>query len=207
MTTIFQNLINQCDHIDSLEDTTIFSISGTTSQAMELLEEIENILETINYSITYIEDDSEGLFEEDHQAYTVSTNLPSIKLHQLITSDEQPTKEKNMRNTELSKSQKLAGNIASNVAKEPLPFLLSLDARLDDFEGIPMFSCHSNDKFIAIKCEEEGEFIVAVHDEKSGMEIALGFSEKLSTLTYLMYEDLLAEKNSGSNELDLNDVA
>ena len=94
MTTIFQNLINQCDHIDSLEDTTIFSISGTTSQAMELLEEIENILETINYSITYIEDDSEGLFEEDHQAYTVSTNLPSIKLHQLITSDEQPTKEK-----------------------------------------------------------------------------------------------------------------
>lgn len=112
-----------------------------------------------------------------------------------------------MHNTELSKSQKLAGNIASNVAKEPLPFLLSLDARLDDFEGMPMFSCHSNDKFIAIKCEEEGEFIVAVHDEKGGMEIALGFSEKLSTLTYLMYEDLLAEKNSGSNELGLNDAA
>lgn len=207
MTTNLQEIINQCDDISLMEDATILSISGAKSQVLTQLGEIKNTLESINCLITHIEDDSTGYEEQDYAAYSIYTDLPLIKFNQLVTSSKQPHKEKNMHNTELSKSQKLAGYIASNVAKEPLDFLLEQNARLDNFEGGPMFSYHTDDKFIVIKCEEEGDFIVAVYDKEDSMEIALGFSEKLSILTYLMYEDLLAEENSGSNKLDLNDAA
>jgi hypothetical protein len=110
----------------------------------------------------------------------------------LATPTQHPFKETQMHNTKLNQSQRNAGYIAQSVAKEPLAFLLEQDARLDDYEGGPMFSYHKNDEFISIKCEEDGSFIVAVFTNESGMEIALGFSERFSSLTYLMYEDLLS---------------
>lgn len=197
MTTNFQKLINQCDDIDSMDDATIFSISGTKLQVLAQLTELENILDFVNCSITYIEDDSTG-FEDDYEAYSVSTNLTFTIFNQLAT----PLKETQMHNKKLNQSQRNAGYIAQNVAKEPLDFLSEQNARLCDFEGGPMISYHKNEEFISIKCDDDGSFIVAVSTNEGGMEIALGFSEKFSSLTYLMYEDLLSESDSLNSGFD-----
>jgi hypothetical protein len=83
MTTTFQKIIEQCDDIDLMDDATIFSISGTKSEALAQLLEIENILELINCFVTYIKDDSTGYYDEEFEAYSVTTNLPMLKFYEL----------------------------------------------------------------------------------------------------------------------------
>ncbi|NQZ88498.1 MAG: hypothetical protein HRT54_13075 [Colwellia sp.] len=82
MTTNLKKIISLSDDIDLLDDATIFSISGKKSQALAQLKEIENTLELVKCSITYIEDDS-ARWEEDNVSYSIHTNLPLIKFNQL----------------------------------------------------------------------------------------------------------------------------
>lgn len=201
MTINFQEMINQCDDIDLMDDATIFSISGTKSQASAQLLEIENTLELVNCSITHIEDDSTG-FEEDFVAYSVFTNLTMMKFHALVMFHE----EKNQPKNKLNRCEKLATRTVAELIRNPLSYLLKQGFSLDDFQGEPIINYNIKDKSVVINCEEEGFFIVAVSDE-NGTETSTGFSEKLSIVTYMMYEDLLLEKNPSSYKVNLNAAA
>ena len=89
-----------------------------------------------------------------------------------------------------SKSAKnLATKIMEKLIGKPLPYLLNKKAHLHDCDGEPQFRFMYKKKLIAINCDEEGYCMVGVIDE-SGVETAKGFSEKLSILMYMMYEDI-----------------
>tara|TARA_R110001583_G_scaffold187646_1_gene349069 strand:- start:1433 stop:1765 length:333 start_codon:yes stop_codon:yes gene_type:complete len=99
-----------------------------------------------------------------------------------------------MSNNKLNQREKTANSIVKKLTKNPLAFLLKQDAILNEFGGEPILSYTKKGNFIAIKCVDESRFIVAVSDKngKTGgddIEIAIGFSEQLSTLMHLMYED------------------
>ena len=205
MTSNIQKIISQCDDIDSMPDATIFSISGTKPQALAQLAELENTLDLVNCSITYIEDDSTG-FEEDYAAYSVSTNLSMMKFNQLITTPNHISKEATISKSKLNQNEKLAASIVKKLIENPFSYLSKQNISLDDFNDEPMISYHIKDKFVVIHSDEEGFFIVAVSDE-NGKKIVTGFSEKLSILTYMMYEDLLLEKSSSDDKIKLNDAA
>jgi hypothetical protein len=187
MTTNFNKIISQCDEIDLLDDATIFSISGTKSQALAQQKEIENTLKVVNCSITYIEDDSTG-FEEDSASYSIHTNLPLIEFNQLSSSPELFNKEKIMRNIKLSQSQILANETVEAIIEDPLAYLIEQDAILDTFKGKKIITYHREEKHLSITCDEEGNFMVGVNDKKD-MLVATGFSEKLSIITDILYEE------------------
>jgi len=89
-----------------------------------------------------------------------------------------------------SKSAKnLATKIMEKLINEPFPYLLKKEASLYDISNEPQFRFMHKDKLIAINCNEEGHCMVGVID-KDNVETAKGFSEKLSILMYMMYEDL-----------------
>jgi hypothetical protein len=90
----------------------------------------------------------------------------------------------------MSKStKKLATKIMKKLIDDPLNYLLNFNCNLHDCDGEPQFRFMLKNKLIAINCDEEGYCMVGVIDE-SGVETAKGFSEKLSILMYMMYEDI-----------------
>lgn len=97
----------------------------------------------------------------------------------------------------MSKSaKKLATKIMNKLIDEPLNYLLNFNCNLHDYDGEPQFRFMLKNKLIAINSDEEGYCMVGVIDE-SGVETAKGFSEKLSILMYMMYEDIYINKDFG----------
>ncbi|NQZ88497.1 MAG: hypothetical protein HRT54_13070 [Colwellia sp.] len=100
-----------------------------------------------------------------------------------------------MHNVKLNQSQKLANEIVEAITEDPLAYLIEQDAILDTFKDKKIITYHKEEKHIAITCNEEGDFIVAVND-KNGMKVETGFSEKLSIITDIFYEDIPSELDS-----------
>lgn len=95
----------------------------------------------------------------------------------------------------MSKSaKKLATKIMKKLIDDPLNYILNFNCNLHDCDGEPQFRFVYKKKWIAINCDEEGYCIVGVIDE-SDVETAKGFSEKLSILMYMMYEDIYINKD------------
>jgi hypothetical protein len=199
MTASFKKIIGQCDDIDLMDDATIFSISGTKSEALAQQVEIEGALELVNSSITYIEDDSTDL-EEESVAYSIYTDLPLIKFNQLISPSKRYPKKLSMVNVKLNLCQELAIEIAEAITNDPLAHLTEQNANLGTFQGKKIISYHYKEKHIAILCEEEGDFTVGVSDDE-GTEAATGFSEKLAIIFDIFYQEIASESDSLNSEI------
>jgi len=203
MTINFKEIISQCDDIETMDEETTFSISGTQLQALAQLKKIENMLTLLNSSIYHITDNSSE-FAQENTSYTIYTDLPSMKFDLLAPSHEESHEDTSMQNTNLIESKRLANETVKALSDDPLAHLTEHNANLGTFQGQKIISYHYKEKQIAILCEEDGEFTVGVSDDE-GTEAAPGFSEKLAIIFDLFYQEIASESDSSNSDIPENE--